>query len=210
MFRSLIVTALFAFAGAANSAVLYTYQGQPFTSFEGDFSWLGGTPTAITGFILLDQPLPYCSDYCGRGGRALLDFRFSDGITTYTLADVAALPRSLPVMDFITNEAGDIEYWAFEIFPYGTHVPFSHFKFGEANFKPVSYPSTFSQGFGGGGATYYCGPEDGSYGCFDSNPVAFSAGPGTWTTTVVPIPAAVLLFGSALGLIGVMRRKISS
>ena len=31
------------------------------------------------------------------------------------------------------------------------------------------------------------------------------AGPG-----VVPVPAAVWLFGSALGLMGVMRRKISS
>ncbi len=40
--------------------------------------------------------------------------------------------------------------------------------------------------------------------------VTFTSASGVFLAEVVPIPPAVLLFGSALGLMGVMRRKISS
>jgi hypothetical protein len=38
------------------------------------------------------------------------------------------------------------------------------------------------------------------------NTAAISNG-GTWLRTVVPVPAAVWLFGSALGLLGLMTRR---
>ena len=40
--------------------------------------------------------------------------------------------------------------------------------------------------------------------------VGFTSESGVFLTQVVPIPAAVWLFGSALGLMGVMRRKVNS
>ncbi len=227
MFRSLIVTALFVFAGAANSAVLYTYQGQPFTDFQDDFSGLSGMPTAITGSILLDQPIPECVGYCDYSFSSfansagppsgLLDFVFSDGLTTYSLANLAAFPNHTFYLNLSTDSAGVVDYWQLGIasnFP-GEFRPFSHWYFSTAKLDPLfgiadSWNSQMSRG---AGTSYYCGAEDGSYGCFDSNPHAYSDVPGSWTTSVVPAPPAVWLLGTALAGLGGrrwLRRKLSS
>jgi hypothetical protein len=219
--RSVVAAGLVIFAGIANSAVLYSYQGQPFTSFDGDFSWLGHTPTAFTGFFILDQPIPSCYgglDYCvySFGNNigmpsGLIDFGFSDGVTTYTLADLTALPTYRVNLDVIANAAGTIEYWGFDLLTSIQGNLLSHYKFADGNWSPIGEPQSVNvEGPPShSGYTIYCGPTYGTYGCYDSNPIARSAGPGYWTTTVVPIPAAAWLFGSALGVMGVMRRKFS-
>ena len=217
MFRSLIFTALLAFAGAVNSAVLYTYQGQPFTSFDGDFSWLGGTPTAFTGFFILDQPIPSCGgiDYCGYsfgGDKAvpsgLIDFGFSDGITSYTLAGLTALPTYRINLNVWANADGDIEFWAFDLTSTQGNL-LSHYKFADGYWGRIGIPPYINLEAppSKSGYTIYCGPAYGVYGCYDSNPIARSTGPGSWATTVVPIPAAAWLFGGALGLLGVVRPR---
>lgn len=220
MLRSVVAAGLLIIAGTANSAVLYSYQGQPFTSFEGDFSWLGGAPTALTGYFVLDQPVPSCFDYCNYsfgnsipGPAAVLDFGFSDGLTSYTLADLIALPRYGVSLEVIANAAGTIEYWGFDLLTSIQGNLLSHYKFADGNWSPVWGPPghiNVEAPPRQSSYTIYCGPTYGTYGCYDSNPVARSAGPGSWTTTVIPMPPAVWLFGSALGLMGVVRRKVTA
>lgn len=220
MLRSVVAAGLLIFAGIANSAVLYTYQGQPFTDFSGDFSWLGGTPTVFTGFFVLDQPIPSCFgglDYCNYSfgsstgvPSGLVDFGFSDGITSYALADLAVLPRYQVNLNVVASSAGDIEYWAFDLLTSIQGNLLSHYKFADGNWSPLLGPPPDINVEGppsNSGYTIYCGPAYGAYGCYDTNPIARSAGPGNWSTTVIPIPPALWLFGSALGVIGAMRRK---
>lgn len=222
MFRSMLAASVLTlFATANHAAVLYSFQGEPFTAYEGDWSWLASQPTVMTGYFLFDQPIGICypdypDDYCRYSFGSstspppgLLDFGFSDGVTTYTLDSLTAYPDYRVNFAATVDDAGFIEYWGFDLRIGIPGVLLSHFVLSTGNYSPVWGPppniDSNAAAFGIS-KTIYCGEEYGYYGCFDSNPVARSAGPGYWTTTVIPNPAAVWLFGSALGVMGWMRR----
>jgi len=217
-----IALAAFFSASALAVPVKYSYQGPEFTSYSGDWSWLGGLPTAITGFVVLDQPVPSCfaDEPCNysfshtTGLRPeVLDLEFSDGITTYSLAQLTALPRYRVNLWLRADGNGDIDLWGVDIGTYTGFQPFTHYSLSTAIPHPVNGegPPTWNPNtLVNGDATIYCGEQYGAYGCYDSNPYARAGVGGTWTTsfvTPVPIPAAAWLFAGGLGALGLARRR---
>jgi hypothetical protein len=70
----------------------------------------------------------------------------------------------------------------------------------------LSNISTSNQPGSDGDITYYC-TELIENGCNASFAATGIDGAGQWTMSTVPVPAAAWLFGSALGLVGFLRRR---
>jgi hypothetical protein len=138
----------------------------------------------------------------------LLSYTFSDGVNTiYKTGDEMdyqwdSSAWELSWFHVNTDENGDILYWGLEAeyFDCGMSITFCFSVDSSWGPDPVDWDE---MNFGDH-ASYYRNLDSGEFsrGANVTDPTL-----GTWSSTVVPIPAAVWLFGSALAGLGWMRRK---
>lgn len=190
---------------ALSMPVRYSYTGNAFTTFE------EGVPpgvTAITGFFIVAETLGpnFGQDAGALPGGAPVEptaFRFTDGVSS--ISDSESLRNS--VIQMRTGESGNPTTWLIRIeqgaFNQGDYVGIGslneQFQFpNPADFDRSSYCAVDNP-------TGSC--SDFPDGTFPANSASNESSPGTWTITVIPIPAAAWLFGSALGLLGWLKRR---
>lgn len=196
---------LLAYSTTYAAPVIYAYEGKPFDGNIFDEDPPSGSYTSsmrLSGTLVLSGPL-IPSDSPQRIIDDVVAYSFSDGRNTLTQDNsVLFEPSSVRV-----NDAGLFDAWDIQIGS-GTSI-----------FDPCPQDdlvedtryvcmSAFGNVESNNGAdraeTYECsapGCRNLGFDVAESNLV----GTGTWT--IVPIPAAVWLFGSALGLLGWLRRK---
>ena len=199
-------------ASATAAPVRYDYQGSSFTTYTGDWSAFPSLPTAISGFLLVDQAIPPDTDYQSysfspqSASAAVLDFMFTDGVTTYTRASIVSNSQRM-FANLVTDPTGAIVEWAVLVMPTLGGITNAHFRLGFAH-QPVG-----GLGIGelplDGGYSWYCGDVFSEiHGCYVSDiEASVSGNGGAWTASVVPLPAAAWLFGSALLLMGRLQRS---
>jgi hypothetical protein len=134
---------------------------------------------SVSGWIDLLEPLGIS---VGPQTITPLSFSFSDGVQTITNNNVA----SFGFIDFVTNSSGVIVSWYVYLFGVDGGEILT------ANSPLYNVYEDFVAG--GGGSSWY------AYN---------SSAPGTWSVTTTPIPAALPLFASGLGVLGLLgwRRK---
>jgi hypothetical protein len=206
------MTLLFSVISIA-APVRYDYTGNYFTTITDDqYGYVEGaydTTMRITGYIVFEdfidpsseayeEPGPNGATY----GPAVLEYFFTDGRNSISGDDP---PNNQWYLSADGN--GDIEYWYIDLEGYNSLS--QDFTIYTSRFSEYSqYPD----GWGSDNArTSVCDPsEDNDY-CAYSDPtfqdIGHVATRGGWTSTVVPVPAAVWLFSSALAGLGWFRRK---
>lgn len=183
------IALLLPLSGSAAAIYRYTYTG----ALEYELV-TPGMPVGvgqITGYIDLAAPMQF-----GVQDIAPIAYSFTDGVTTITEQS-----GYQSLMTFVLDDEGAIsDYWVYlEYELTGLAEPDRHI-----NLVMNTYEV----------ATTYCPqvctPENYDF----YGEVAFTTGFDQagiprpyWTASVIPIPAAVWLFGSALGLLGWLRRK---
>ena len=175
----------------SNAAVVYEYTGN-------NYSLLWTTPSnfdtsmSITGSFTVDSKL---IDFNGDITNQVTSYSFSDGITAYTDAD----PEGSTQFIVNTDSNGNITNWIVDISDVDTLSP---------NLEPGDIVNRIITQTGDDFTQVYQCYFIVSGSCIFSQIDGAFAVPGSWS--VVPVPAAVWLFGSGLlGLIGVARRKKS-
>ncbi len=102
-----VICALF-IIGLAPSAVadtVYTYSGQPFTTFSGVDSCINGVGEChLSGFFTVASPI------IGAVGVTPLSFSFTDGVHTITKADANSF-----AFEIATGTNGTVFFWDFSI-----------------------------------------------------------------------------------------------
>lgn len=185
-FRQLMVAVALLASGISNAAQVYRYVYTGAPEYE---LVLPGTPAelrSISGFIDLAQPLT--TNFSGIVDP--LAFSFTDGITTIT--ENSGYLNTL--FEFHTDAQGDIEDWWVYMENWSA-LPGENYV--------LSTTSRDEQ-------TMYCGLEcdqETDFGAFTSYFQKAGIASPYWTVSVIPIPAAVWLFGSGLGLLGWLRRR---
>jgi hypothetical protein len=177
--------------------VTYSYSGPDLTD-NGSSLYTG---QSITGSFTVEElaPLGGWTDL----SSALPAFSFSDGVRTITNADIVAGPGDITdasqfyIQEFgvETDASGDIYRWSIW-------------------FINSSLTNSLRTGLNGIGSDATritpglsgCGAGSWSY-CGGTVSTSTSGTVGAWTASIVPIPAAAWLFGSALAGLGWMRRK---
>jgi hypothetical protein len=206
MRHALGVTLLFVLGSAQAAPVIYTYTSAPldqFTTNQPD-----GWPDELNSLVgaeisfsfQVDAPLPanLFSEFFSSQYNENTLFRYSDPITTVDWQPQATSDYLFDVA-LRTDEFGDID--RLKVY--------------------VNWRGSLAQDDGFISATFlYDWPEGSNY--IESSaryrlPIVNHLNPdnvaasinemGVWTTNVVPIPAAVWLFGSSLGLLGWFRRR---
>ena len=172
---------------SANAAFLYTYSGENLS--QTNQNPLPAGVTFLSGFVVLDGPLLPNSIYDSDLGFLPLSVSFDAGLDTIT-SELHVLTKII----LKTDANASIDEWWIELdkesaeagLLFVDSIFFSEHEMRDAIFhcEPLVPPNTSCAGAGG-----------------------ISTVPGTWSITPVPIPAATWLFGSALGLLGWMRRK---
>jgi hypothetical protein len=180
-------------ASGAQAATTYQYVGNNFDTITDNDPPTGTYTTAmrVTGSFTVSAPLATMGLTDIRA--SVLSYSFSDGRGTYTESN-----SSIDEFDVAIDGSGQITNWQV-LFdgPRGTNVG-EQFPFfvGTEN---ITMGVVEDSGFFG----ECTGAAAGCDAVFDS--AVIGALPGTWS--VVPLPAAVWLFGSALGLLGWMKRR---
>lgn len=187
---------------AASASVIYSYTGNPYTSF-------GGTETVepqaydtsmfVSGFFEIENPLaPNMTDADDFRGLVPLNASFSDGVTTIDYADA-----TLIFLSFNTNAAGEISNWSIEFDSAIDVGP------GETFHRIFSaFMSDPTRGNADLGRTHYCREFNSLGNCRPSDyHEAFSEVPGTWTVSEVPLPAGLWLFASGIMLLAGLGKK---
>jgi hypothetical protein len=176
----------------ANADVTYTYTGVNFTEFNGTFP--SGHPNAytpsdlVTGSFTVPIALAPSTSYSAIPAV----YSFSDGLQTFTPSN-----SSVVTFDLTTNPLGNIVNWLVNIisnsctgFPPGSNC-FIVTQTASATVNPGNDSAAFSTG------TY----------------LSYTTGPnGSWgppTVGTTPLPAALPLFATGLGALGLLgwRRK---
>ena len=188
--KKLILIALLLSSAPVLATTTYVYTGTNFDSI-GDDTPPDGTYTTsmkVTGQFTVAEPLTGAPI---NFGDLILSYSFSDGRQTLTEAN-----SEVGSAFVVPDENNVFEFWAIAFINRSFGGPET---VGEEIRRVVT--RTGSDGEDVGSITIQClaldCPED--FGRF-SSPI-----PGTWS--VVPVPAAAWLFGSALGLLGWMKRK---
>jgi hypothetical protein len=182
-------------AGVSAAAVRYTYQGTDFSFIQ------AGVPSGVShlsGYLQFDQILAPNLDQYQFSPTELeamnYRFEFTDGVSVADNDDggwVSFFPTGGGIS---TDSAGMITGWKFIVYDNNTlAVGFSDF-------------SSSNQPGSAGDITTYCTSliQNGCNSAWASTGLESS---GAWTMSTVPVPAALYLFGSALGLLGWIRRK---
>ena len=172
--------ALSALAAASASAATYDYMGNPFSSSSSPYS----DSDAVTGTVTLSSPLP---DNASLFTPSVVSYQFTDGVQTITPTD-----NYFASFAFSTDLTGAITAWI------------------------VNLCSDLScTGNGNQITTISFGPSPN----FSTDSVILASGasanntdnPGVWSSAAVatPLPAALPLFVSGLGALGLLgwRRK---
>ena len=186
-----VILALISFNSTA--AVIYEYTGNNY-----DTTWTSpsmfDTSMSITGSFTVDSKL---IDFNGDITAQVTSYSFSDGVTTYTDAD----PEGSSQFIVNTDNNGDITSWIIDISDVDALSP---------NLEPGDIVNRITSGSSGEdfAQVYQC--DFIVSGCvFSQIDGAFAYNPGSWS--VVPIPAAVWLFGSGLiGLAGLKKKRLSA
>jgi len=190
---------------ATGLPVRYTYTGNAFTIFE---EGIPSGVTAISGYFEVAEPLgPNFGEDAGSapGGTRVepTAFMFTDGVSSITDSDL--LRHS--VIQIRTDGTGSPRTWLIRIeqgaFNQGDYVGIGSLN---EEFQPPN-PADFDR-------SSYCAVDNSTGSCsdfpggtFPANSASNESAPGTWTITVIPLPAAAWLFGSALGLLVWIRRR---
>ena len=221
MYKKLFPLVLLLFAqGLQAEAVRYNYTGALFTAIQDD---VGGhvegeyaAGSRLTGWVLFDDFIaPSSSAFeqcCGgdTGGPTLLDFYFTDGRHEIRQDSIYGLPAPWSLE---TDENGDIKYWYIEL--QGVDELWNEVAFWTRRSPSVSWDPVDGNG-GDSSQTSRCVPGPDNDYCSYPEPTYYdyaSAGSpnmGEWTATVVPVPAAVWLFASALAALGLRRKLVRS
>jgi hypothetical protein len=202
MFRSVAITLTLCLATATAQAapVKYQYQGPNFNAGNSPVDGL----TGISGyFVLADAIAPNALFHSELDmpelDAAPIELWFTDGVTTITsLSELIDWGFSVE-----TDGAGAPSVWQVALIKAGNGPSGTFLRMNvEYNWLPES----------GFDVSVYCNnewatscPSQGG-----RSVVTDALNHGTWTIAVVPVPPAVWLFGSALGLMGWMRRKVAA
>jgi hypothetical protein len=189
LFRELFVCFICMIAMPTKAAVIYTYTGNAFDSFSSPSSYDSSMMVTVT----LELPSKLEPNLNGVD-VVPLSFDFNDGVQNISEANATEA-----TFNFSTDATGAITEWfvrAVIDFPFLPPEP------NDTSSSINTTKGTFSGNDFGGTVTcldFDCISSINDFGTVVSNP-------GAWS--VVPIPAAVWLFGSGLlGLIGVARRR---
>jgi len=209
-YRRLAVLVLLVTTGSVTQAALttYTYTGTNFRYFIGDRYTQSHHMTftfTIDGFLPSNWQSPGGHDF--GLSTPIIEWSADDGLDTAVVYPATNENPHNWIDGWLRTDAkGSITSWLFAspvavpdpLFPpYGIQRAFTSCS------KPNCMQSSLVPGYYHSGEFVQNGPSGKS--------AAAAIGPGVWTVTssIVPIPGAFWLFGSALCLMGVMRRKVS-
>jgi len=223
--RVIYLLALVAISGGAQATAVYSYSGNPYTSFNNNGTDLNtgesiphsepyDSSMNLSAELVFENELTagsyvlvYDNGFSGEmynTDNKLLSFSFSDGIDTFSL-DLASIDLTFDSVYFqlSVDASGEIEFWSLLL---GSDGPYNDawsmstgFGSETSPFNPLSpvvigdHTFLWEDGPGRSAETQWGGE--------------FDVAQGTWSSSVIPIPAAVWLFGSALMSFGWMRRK---
>jgi hypothetical protein len=193
-------------ASSAQAALIeYSYQSHAlFDSFFGESPVLPAEATQVTATFIIDDDFitdgSYSATLCYEAwstfcspDNGMIDWVISDGATSYTQND----PHFYSYVSLNLDGDGEVIDWYFYVEKYESQAATPY---GE-NHLIIGAPTD--------NRTMYCGQVNPDNSCSSSH-AALTFNGGTWlATTIVPIPAAVWLFGSALAGLGWMRRSVS-
>jgi hypothetical protein len=187
-----LICSLFAFgvvpSARADGITTYTYTGQPFAaSFTGgvDSCTNGVGECNLSGTLTLSSPLP--PNLPPFTPVTPLSFSFTDGVHTLTSDGTFRLG---------TGSDGQIVAWQFFM---GSCQPGS-----------TELSSIFQQNSAAADTTFTCGSIPGEGTFIIGGAQTFVQPSGTWSSTSVPEPSTLLLFGPGfLGIIGSWRKRHS-
>jgi hypothetical protein len=199
LFGPALVFSLFALsvaspAGAAPAT--YTYTGNPFTTFTGTYSC--PPECSISGDFTVSSPLTANLSYAS---TIPTGFSFTDGNTTWNLADTIALDN---VFLISTDAAGNITNWRIVLDYNSPLEPFLDFN----NSGPTDiycpncfFDETWSTNFGSPAGTASNGNDPG---CWATSPSVTCS-----TAASTPEPGSLVLLGTGLFCaLGVARVKL--
>jgi hypothetical protein len=202
--RSILLAAVFILSGTAQAAVVYTYTGNTYNIVGNNNYYEPSEPTPdpydismrVTGTLVMPEEFVYGYNHPAEGD--VLSFSFSDGVNTLTNENSTLTFRN----EFIVDTDGSFLSWGIEIVRY--ELAGNGSVQIRQSIRTFDYPDTFDSV-----QNFECKLFDG-YAC--SAPyervAQIESSSGTWIkSSVVPVPAAVWLFGSALAGLGWMRRK---
>jgi hypothetical protein len=206
--RKTLALAVLVISPAAWAATAYEYAGNNYATVYTSSSPADkfDTSMAVSGAFVIDDAI--IDSYRLDISDELLSFSFSDGVTTYTegTSEVSAFIVS-------TDVSGDITDW-WIVLKSGID---GDWQLGEEYHVLTTQTFTYllNSPVKDAGETYTCIDYQGGFAgmggeCTNNDLDAGSNRnvPGTWAqSSVVPIPAAVWLFGSGLGLLGWFRRR---
>jgi len=189
-------------APQAGAVTIYSYTGPNFTNIIDDITRVPGTYTTnmnVSGSFTVQDPLPALMPLT-LINASVVSFSFFDGRNTITEA-----LSSLFTFRVETDQNGQFSHWIITIF----QNPF--YGLGEQRF---TIGTSNNGGFGSGvdqASIELCEqpatPSCLSLGSTDAASVGFAH--GTWSSATTPVPAALPLFATGLGALGLLgwRRK---
>jgi len=201
--RSIFVVFALLASGWTHAAVVYTYTGNAYDDVYNDSPASGSvspydTSMRITGTLVLTEELGSGLNFWG--DFEVLSYSFSDGVNILTNEN-----SSINIFEIIADEQGDFLYWDNIKFSYSEDAANGSARIVQVieTSNPWAYGSSLDRAY-----NFEC-LEYSGYACHYAHDreASIESSPGTWTkASVVPIPAAAWLFGSALAGLGWLRR----